>query len=177
MTAGKLNKAEHFAFAPGARAGEAAAMPPHRLRLDSFLPFRLSVASNAVSGAIARAYEARFGLKVAEWRLVAVLAESGGLTQQAIVRRTVMDKVTVSRAAQALVDRRLARRDPNPGDARSHLLTLTEEGVALHAEVAPLALSMEAQLLHGLTREEVADLDRLLVRLQGAAETLSGEGK
>ena len=35
------------------------------LRLDDFLPFRLSVASNAVSGVIARAYQRRFGLKVA----------------------------------------------------------------------------------------------------------------
>lgn len=151
-------------------------MSPHRLRLDTFLPFRLSVASNAVSRTIARAYEARFGLKVAEWRLIAVLAEGHGLTQQAIVERTVMDKVTVSRAALALVERRLARRDPNPHDARSHLLSLTEEGDALHAEVAPLALSMEAELLHGLSRKEVAELDRLLKRLEKRAEDLGGQG-
>jgi DNA-binding MarR family transcriptional regulator len=150
-------------------------MSPHRLRLDTFLPFRLSVASNAVSKAIARAYEARFGLRVAEWRLIAVLAEAGGLTQQAIVERTVMDKVTVSRAALALVERRLAKRDPNPRDARSHLLTLTEAGEALHGEVAPLALSMEADLLHGLSKAEVADLDRLLNRLQKTAEALDGK--
>jgi DNA-binding MarR family transcriptional regulator len=144
------------------------------LSLDRFLPFRLSVASNAVSRAIARAYEARFGLKVTEWRLIAVLAE-GGLTQQAIVERTVLDKVSVSRAAQALVERRLARRDPVPGDARSHLLTLTGEGQRLHADVAPLALSMEASMLGGLTRDEVADLHRLLGRLQRAAEKLDAE--
>lgn len=152
-------------------------MSKSRLRLDSFLPFRLSVASNAVSRTIARVYEARFGLKVPEWRLVAVLADAGGLTQQAIVERTVMDKVTVSRATLALVERRLARRDPNPSDARSHLVTLTEEGLALHAEVAPLALSMEAELLHGLSKAEVADLERLLLRLQQAADALGGEAR
>ena len=31
------------------------------LRLDDYLPYRLSVASNAVSGLIARAYQDRFG--------------------------------------------------------------------------------------------------------------------
>ncbi|RYE91348.1 MAG: MarR family transcriptional regulator [Myxococcales bacterium] len=149
-------------------------MVKSKLRLDRFLPFRLSVASNAVSRAIARAYEARFGLKVTEWRLIAVLAE-GGLTQQAIVERTVLDKVSVSRAAQALVDRRLARREPVEGDARSHLLTLTPEGQRLHDEVAPLALSMEATMLGGLSRDEVADLHRLLSRLQRAAEQLDAE--
>ena len=53
----------------------------HGLRLDSYLPYRLSVASNAVSGLIARAYEDRFGLTIPQWRLVCVLAEEGGLTQ------------------------------------------------------------------------------------------------
>ena len=149
-------------------------MAKSKLRLDRFLPFRLSTASNAVSRTIARAYETRFGLKVTEWRLIAVLAE-GGLTQQALVERTLLDKVSVSRAAQTLVERRLVQRTPTPGDARSHQLTLTKQGLQLHAEVAPLALSMEATMLRGLTAEEVADLHRLLLRLQQAAEELGEE--
>jgi DNA-binding MarR family transcriptional regulator len=83
------------------------------------LPYRLSVASNAVSGLIARAYEDRFGLSVPQWRLLCVLAEDGGLTQVQIVARTVMDKVTVSRAAQGLVKRRLVTRSQNTADGRS----------------------------------------------------------
>ena len=59
----------------GAQAGPAA------LVLDAYLPYRLSVASNAVSGLIARAYEDRFGLPVPQWRLICVLAEDGALTQ------------------------------------------------------------------------------------------------
>src|SRR5579859_2632253 len=84
-----------------------------RLRLDSYLPYRLSVASNAVSRLIARAYEDHFGLTIPQWRLIAVLAEDGPLTQQAIGVRTVMDKVTVSRATQGLVKRKLVQRAPH----------------------------------------------------------------
>jgi hypothetical protein len=84
-------------------------MPDSALRLDGYLPYRLSVASNAVSRLIARAYEDRFGLTIPQWRLIAVLAEDGPLTQQAIGARTVMDKVTVSRATQGLVKRRLVQ--------------------------------------------------------------------
>lgn len=145
------------------------------LKLDSYLPYRLSVASNAVSGLIARAYEDRFGLTVPQWRVICVLAEDGGMTQVQIVARTVMDKVTVSRAAQGLVKRRLITRAENKSDGRSHVLTLTREGRGLHGEIAPLALAYEAALIAGLAPEDVTLLKRLLARLQTAAGQLSGE--
>jgi len=145
------------------------------LKLDAYLPYRLSVASNAVSGLIARAYEDRFGLTVPQWRLLCVLAEDGKLSQVQIVARTVMDKVTVSRAAQGLVKRRLVGRSQNKADGRSQLLTLTAEGRSLFAEIAPLALAYEAALIAGLAPEEVTLLKRLLTRLQSAAGHLAGE--
>jgi DNA-binding MarR family transcriptional regulator len=156
-------------IAPG--GGEAEGV----LKLDGYLPYRLSVASNAVSGLIARAYEDRFALTVPQWRLICVLAEDGGLTQVQIVARTVMDKVTVSRAAQGLVKRRLVTRAENKSDGRSHVLALTPEGRRLHAEIAPLALAYEAALIAGLAPEEVTLLKRLLARLQAAAGQLSGD--
>lgn len=145
------------------------------LQLDRYLPYRLSVASNAVSGLIARAYEDRFGLTIPQWRLLCVLAEDGAVTQVQIVARTVMDKVTVSRAAQGLVRRRLVGRSQNEADGRSHVLALTPEGRRLHAEIAPLALAYEAALIAGLAPEEVNLLKRLLGRLQTAAGQLAGE--
>ena len=144
------------------------------LNLDEYLPYRLSIASNAVSKLIARAYEDRFGLTIPQWRLMAVLAEKP-LTQQAIVARTAMDKVTVSRAAQGLVNRHLVGRAAHEADGRSHILALTEQGRELHAEIAPLALAYEAALLSGLTPAEVETLKRLLMRLESAAGRLSGE--
>src|SRR5688572_10835853 len=71
------------------------------LKLDDFLPYLLSVSSNAVSDTVASAYRNLFGLRVPEWRLVTVLAEGGAMSQQALCGRTRMDKVTVSRAAIA----------------------------------------------------------------------------
>ena len=144
------------------------------LTLDEYLPYRLSIASNAVSRLIARAYEDRFGLTIPQWRLLAVLAEKP-LTQQAIVARTAMDKVTVSRAAQGLVVRHLVGRAAHEADGRSHILALTEQGRELHAEIAPLAQAYEAALLSGLTPAEVETLKRLLLRLETAANRLSGE--
>ena len=142
------------------------------LRLDEFLPYQLSVASNAVSSAIARTYEVLFGLRVPEWRLIAVLAEQDGVTQQALVARTEMDKMTVSRAAQALVTRGLVTRVPHGRDKRSHTLALSEEGRALYAQIAPKALELERKLLEELGAGEVAQLKATLAKLKSASHAL-----
>jgi DNA-binding MarR family transcriptional regulator len=142
------------------------------LRLDDFLPYQLSVASNAVSSAVARTYETLFGLRVPEWRLVAVLAEQDGLTQQALVARTEMDKMTVSRAAQALVARGLVTRVPHGNDRRSHTLALSEAGRALYSQIAPKALELEARLLKELGAREVAQLKATLAKLKDASHAL-----
>jgi len=139
------------------------------LVLDDFIPYRLSVTSNLVSDVIARAYEALFGLTIPEWRLVAVIAEAGPISQQAIGARTLMDKVTVSRAAIALVDRELLARRGNPGDRRSHLLELTEAGRDLYAAVAPKALDLEARLFAQFDPGEVAQFMAMLRRIEGVA--------
>src|ERR1700692_5038286 len=135
-----------------------------RLRLQDYLPYRLSVASNAVSRLIARAYEHQFGIKNPQWRLLAVLADEGALTQQTLCGRTIMDKVTVMRAAQALLRRRLVKRLPNVEDGRSHRLMLTSAGRRLYERIVPLALAYEAQLLGGIGRREIVRLARLLRR-------------
>jgi len=145
------------------------------LKLDAYLPYRLSVASNAVSGLIARAYQDRFGLSVPQWRLICVLAEDGALTQGQLVARTVMDKVTVSRAAQGLLKRRLVSRSEHHADGRSHVLALSAQGRSLYGDIAPLALAYETALIAGFAPGEVELVKRLLARLQAAAGQLGGE--
>src|SRR4051812_7728673 len=145
------------------------------LKLDQFLPYRLSIASNRVSSAIATAYQALFGLRIPEWRLIAVIAESDGLTQQALGAATRMDKVTVSRAAIALVDRGLVERRPNPDDQRSHLLSLTAAGQTLYESVAPKALELEAQVFAGFSATEIATFKAMLERLEASAASLDPE--
>ena len=139
------------------------------LRLDAFIPYRLSVASNAVSTRISASYRKRFGLKVPEWRLIAILAEASEMTPQMLGSATGIDKISVSRAATALIERGLIAARDNPEDGRSHLLSLTEDGRALYAEIAPAALAMEAELLSRFSPEERALLDGLLRRIETAA--------
>lgn len=145
--------------------------------LASFLPYQLSVTSNAVSSLIAERYRKRFGLKIPEWRVMAVLGDAeatgGSLTQRGLTAATVMDKVAVNRAVKVLEERGLIARVPNPGDGRSHLLALTGEGRAIHAEVMPLARATERELLEGFAGGEEARLRDLLARLRARAMRLA----
>ncbi len=141
----------------------------NHLVLDRFLPYRMSVTSNLVSDRIARAYEALFGITIPEWRLVAVIAEVEAITQAEIGERTRMDKVTVSRAAIALVERGLLSRAPNPADKRSHHLSLTAAGRDLYASIAPKALELEAKIFARFTRAELEGFTAMLRRIDAAA--------
>lgn len=136
------------------------------LKLSEFLPYQLSIASNAVSDLIARGYRGKFGLKIPEWRLMAVLGEMESATQRDLVAATAMDKVSVNRASKALVERGLIGRAPNVADGRSHHLALTETGRELYLQIVPMALSIEASLQATLGHKDAAQLASILKRLR-----------
>jgi DNA-binding MarR family transcriptional regulator len=145
--------------------------PRHRtadgpqLDLERFLPYRLSVLSNRISDAVARAYRERFGLGVTEWRVMAVLGRYPGLSAGAVAQRTAMDKVAVSRAVARLLERGLLARDTHGDDRRRSVLTLSSTGRRVHDQVVPLALAYERELLAPLDPAERVALARLLSRL------------
>jgi len=136
------------------------------LRLEAFLPYRLSVLANRVSTALARRYRERFGLTIPEWRVVAVLGRFGDLSATELSRHTVMDKVRITRAAQALARKGLIERRRDAADQRVTRHRLTERGREVHAAIADLALAWERRFLEGLGAEERACLWRLLERLE-----------
>jgi DNA-binding MarR family transcriptional regulator len=144
--------------------------------LSEFLPYQLSITSNAVSGRIALEYRQRFGLSVPEWRIMAVLGDAGPLTQRDLTRLTLMDKVAVNRACKVLEERGLAYRRPNEQDGRSHHLDLTETGVRMRDDIMPLALEMERRLFSNFAPEEVAQFRHLLERVRGEVKDLDADG-
>lgn len=145
-------------------------------RLADFLPYQLSVTSNAVSGRISQEYRERFGLNVPEWRVMAVLGDAGTLTQRELTEFTLMDKVAVNRACKVLEERGLAARQPNDRDGRSHLLELTDAGRAMHAAIMPLALEMERRLFSTFSEEERQAFRSLLARVKEEVRDLDAEG-
>ncbi len=140
-------------------------MPDLPLRLSDFLPYRLSILSNTISRQIARLYDTEFGLTIWQWRVMAVLGETPGITATAIGRHTAMDKVAVSRAVAGLIELGYLERRTSSEDGRRSELRLTPMGQRIYAEIVPLALQVERELLDALNVEERAELERLLTKL------------
>jgi len=136
------------------------------------MPYRLSVLSNRVSGAIARHYSERFGLSVPEWRVMAVLGGTPGLSAREVASRTAMDKVQVSRAVAGLLRSKRVARSGDPSDRRITRLALTRQGRAIYEQIVPLALELEELLLSALNAEERRGFEKLLSKLARQARLL-----
>jgi len=135
------------------------------LKLKEFLPYRLSVLSNRISRDIARHYQQRFNLTVPEWRVMAILGETPGLSAGDVAEQTAMDKVAVSRAAASLLAAKIITRKTDSGDKRKVILTLTKKGREIYSQVVPVALAYEAAILEKLEPAEKKSLDVLLDRI------------
>ena len=142
------------------------------LRLSEYLPYRLAITSNRVSRMVASAYRARFGLSIWEWRTLAILGEGRSITAQDLADMAAMDKVAVSRAVKALVDRGLVERVAHEGDGRSRLLHLTAAGKDVYQDIVPMAREAEARLLERLSADERDQLSRLLEKVRGSAQAV-----
>ena len=141
------------------------------------MPYRLSVLTNRISALIATAYGEAFGIRIPEWRTIAVLGESPGLTHSQVAERTAMDKVTVSRAARDLVQKRLVSRKTSPKDGRVVHLNLTREGRDVYLNIVPMALHYETQVLQVLNEKERESFDELIDKLHQGVDDLVARGE
>ncbi|MGH8035662.1 MAG: MarR family winged helix-turn-helix transcriptional regulator, partial [Lysobacterales bacterium] len=142
-----------------------------------FLPYRLSILSNLVSQGLAQIYQQRYRLSVPEWRAMAVLGRYPGLTASQLGERTVMDKVTVSRAVNSLLKRKLLQRMTDSSDRRKRPLQVSDgAGQKLLRDLIPLAMEYQAALRACLSDREQIMFESLLHQLLDGARQLSLQG-
>ena len=84
-------------------------------------------------------------------------------------RRVLLSQPALSRMVDRLVERGLVRRDADPDDGRSVLLSLTEEGRAQqHRTGRPYALGVARRMKASLDEEEMVTLRDLCRKLVAA---------
>jgi DNA-binding MarR family transcriptional regulator len=145
-------------------AGKAA-----RLDLLAFVPFRLNRLAAEVSNALSDEYQARYGLDIPEWRVVATL----GFRVEACSAQHVSDctrthKSTISRAVSGLLERQIVERVENAEDRREFNLRLTRKGRALYEELIPRLLRREQEILSCLTAAERKQFSALFGKIEGS---------
>lgn len=150
------------------------------LELEHFLPYRLNVLAARVSQALARLYSERFGLDIAQWRVLATLGQAGEATATAIGAHAEMHKTKVSRAVGGLLKRGLLNRRVSDGDRREAVLSLSPAGRTTYEAIVPLARDYAEALSAALPPDDRAVFDRALTTLTdraGALATPSGRSE
>ena len=131
------------------------------------MPFRLNRLAAEVSSALSAEYQARYGLDIPEWRVLATLGfRNDACSAQYIAHCTRTHKSTISRAVTALMKRQIIERVENADDRREFRLRLTRKGTELYEELIPRLLRREQEILSCLSAPErkgrkSASLDRL----------------
>lgn len=153
-----------------ASAGEGAARRG-RLDLFKFLPFRLNRLAAEVSQALSSEYQARYGLDIPEWRVLATLGfRKEPCSAQYVAQCTRTHKSTISRAVTALLERELIERVANADDRREFRLRMTRKGKALYDELIPRLLRREQEILACLSTQERNELGRLLGKIENSLD-------
>jgi DNA-binding MarR family transcriptional regulator len=100
--------------------------------------------------------------------LLTELARSGPLPLSELGTRVCLEKSWVSRAVDAMVERGLVTKETNPSDARSWLVTLTDDGERTVEELNRTLDSHAHQLLSSLTERERSAVEHSLLLLMKA---------
>jgi DNA-binding MarR family transcriptional regulator len=143
--------------------------------LRGLLSHRVLVLSNTLARAAARYYPRRFGVRLAEWRVIDALHAGRGISANQISQWLQTDKAWVGRSVERLIAAGYVRRRPDPQHGRRLLLTLTAKGERAYAAIAAAAQRRHDNVLKALTAEEREILERILNKLQVRAEEMLGD--
>lgn len=143
---------------------------PRLLRF--LLSHRLLVLSNTLALAASRHYPKRFGLRLAEWRVIDAVHAGGGISAQQISLWLRTDKAWVGRSVERLIAAGYVRRRPDPQHGRRLLLSLTAKGERAYTAIAGAAQRRNENVLAALSAGEREALERTLGKLQERAAAM-----
>ena len=114
--------------------------------LENYLPYRITRLSDLLTIRLARQYKNRFGISVAEWRVLVNLGFQENVSIREIERPNSLEKSKVSRTVTKLENKGLLTKAVDRKDRRLLKLTLTAEGRDLLGELIALATAFQAEL-------------------------------
>ncbi len=105
------------------------------------------------------------GLAPGAWRALLFFARNPRSTPSDLAVHAQRDKAQIARLIKDLVDAGYLRREPDPKDGRSHLLTLSARGRAIEEKMSAHRRRLGLRLVAGFSQRERAQLSSLLRRL------------
>jgi len=126
---------------------------------------RLSRAAKSVSRAFDDAL-AGAGGSLPVWLILISLKSRDLHNQRELADVVGIREATLTHHLNAMDARGLVTRRRDPGNRRIHLVELTEEGEAVFGQLRGAAMAFDQRLRRDLSDSDIADLERLLSRLQ-----------
>lgn len=160
---GAANETAERDRAEGDRAGKDGAT--EAIRLDRFLPYRLSLLAGHLALPNADLQTVDHRLSVHEWKVMAIIADLEPVTPVEIRRHGTQDKSTISWAIKRLVDQGLVVKRPAPADGRTFEVLMSEAGWRFYRTVAPKARARARDIFKALDPAELRELRRLVDKL------------
>jgi DNA-binding MarR family transcriptional regulator len=148
-------------------AVDKAAKGDQLLDLERYVPALITFIANKLSRSATVFYQKKFGVNVTEWRILSLLALEPGIPASRICHVIGFDKGPVSRTLAVMQSRGLVAIKTDPLDGRSHSISLTTKGRAIHDDVIVAAFERERRLLGCLRKDEREVLIDLLRRIHG----------
>lgn len=147
------------------------AQPPATQRVGRFSVW-FSQISRALSQHMLIHVRRAYGLNLAEYRTLTVLAESHSASIKDVAAGTHFDKAQVTRAVARLTKRGLAIHAVDGRDRRLRVVKLTSAGRSLVASVLPFSVSRQKRLERTLSAPELRTLWKALAALSEEAQVM-----
>ena len=132
----------------------------------------------AASRAIRRAYDRRLSplaLNLTEASTLAYVTEHGPIAQTHLARRLGMGRASMGATIDALHERGLLTRSPDPADRRVWLVGVSVKGRQLAGAAEEIDHLLREELRDGLSRQERQQLASTLVRLKSNLDRVLDE--
>ncbi len=167
----RLDEIEEPDFAKDAKVPESEQTTGGFLPEES-LPHAFTVVATRVSTTLQKMYMERFGISVVGWRLIAILGSHSPLSAKALAELMAMDQVSISRALEQLVGKRLVSRRVDPTDRRRVVLRLSKRGEEVYSEVVPVLQAADTAVTSGLSDEDARTFRQLMKRILAHSATV-----
>ncbi len=136
--------------------------------IDDYLLYLLARTSHLVSAAFHQRLKAQ-GVGVAEWRVLASLSGTPGLTVSALAVTCLMQQPTMTKLLDRMTREGLVERRADPDDRRITRVSLTPAAAARAASLIEAARAHEAEVIAPAQAEAIKTLLRDLILRHGDA--------
>jgi DNA-binding MarR family transcriptional regulator len=133
--------------------------------IREFLTFRLNILYRLLDRQTTKILVDKFGLSLAEWRVLSRLAANSPMTVRKIAAMIHLDKAQISRAAASLIRRGYAVRTEDPTDGRSTSFSITSVGRKRYQTMLPVSRNRNRDLLKQLGSGQRRELFEAIAKL------------